>query len=105
MIFSLKLMMKTINIKEKYELFNDYWKPIVAELNNQQVIIAKVKGEFIWHDHKDEDELFNVIKENFVWNFVIKLSRLMKEMIIVPEVLNITSCRRRSMAFTFRASK
>ena len=55
--------MKIINIREKYESFSDYWKPrVIAELNDQQVIIAKVKGEFVWHNHKAEDELFNVIK-------------------------------------------
>ena len=77
--------MKTINIKEKYELFNDYWKPrVVAELNNQQVIIAKVKGEFIWHNHKDEDELFNVIKGKLRMEFrdVVEVNE--GEMIIVP---------------------
>jgi len=78
--------MKTINIREKYELFNDYWKPrVIAELNNQQVIIAKVKGEFIWHNHKDEDELFNVIKGKLRMEFRDKVVEVNEgEMIIVP---------------------
>lgn len=55
--------MNKINLQEKFELFNDHWTPkIIGELNGQQVKIAKVKGEFVWHDHANEDELFMVIK-------------------------------------------
>lgn len=55
--------MKPVNIIEKFSLINDYWNPrIIAELNGQSVKLAKVKGEFVWHDHKDEDELFYVVK-------------------------------------------
>ena len=47
----------------KYSLFNDYYNPrIVGELNNQQVKLVKLKGEFVWHSHEHEDELFLVIK-------------------------------------------
>lgn len=54
---------EVINVKEKFSLFTDHWKPrIIAELNGQQVKLAKVKGEFVWHDHAEEDELFLVIK-------------------------------------------
>ena len=54
---------KKVNLNEKLELFNDYWHPkIVGELNGQQVKLAKLKGEFIWHKHDLEDELFYVIK-------------------------------------------
>lgn len=55
--------MEVINLAEKLSLFNDHWAPRqVGELNGQAVKIAKVKGEFIWHNHKDEDELFLIIK-------------------------------------------
>ena len=55
--------MKKINLHEKFQLFTEHWTPkIIAELNGQQVKIAKVKGEFVWHDHANEDELFMVIK-------------------------------------------
>ncbi|MBC8756207.1 cupin domain-containing protein [Kordia sp. YSTF-M3] len=55
--------MKAVNLKEKYDLFHDYWNPrIVAELNGQHVKVVKVKGELIWHRHEHEDELFYVIK-------------------------------------------
>lgn len=55
--------MNRINLKEKFSLFKEYWNPkIVGELNGQFVKLAKLKGEFVWHKHDDEDELFMVIK-------------------------------------------
>jgi mannose-6-phosphate isomerase-like protein (cupin superfamily) len=55
--------MDKVNLEEKFDLFNDYWSPkIVGELNRQYVKLAKLKGEFIWHHHDDEDELFLVVK-------------------------------------------
>lgn len=55
--------MSVVNIAEKFSLFSDHWSPKrIGELNGQQVIIAKVKGEFVFHHHEDEDELFMVIK-------------------------------------------
>ena len=55
--------MSKVNIKDKLNLISEYWKPvIVAELNQQQVRLVKIKGEFILHQHEHEDELFLVIK-------------------------------------------
>jgi quercetin dioxygenase-like cupin family protein len=55
--------MKKVDVKEKLSLFNEYWSPkIVGELNGQYIKVAKLKGEFIWHQHENEDELFMVIK-------------------------------------------
>ena len=55
--------MKTININQKFSLFNEKWTPkIIGELNGQYVKLAKVEGDFVWHDHKEEDELFLVFK-------------------------------------------
>ena len=55
--------MQKINLLEKFKLFDEHWTPkIIGELNGQQVKIAKVKGEFVWHDHANEDELFLIIK-------------------------------------------
>ena len=55
--------MNAINLKEKLSLFKEQWTPkIIGELNGQQVKLAKIQGEFVWHDHKNEDELFYVIK-------------------------------------------
>lgn len=54
--------MEKINIPEKLDLFDDYWNPrIVAELNGQYVKLAKFKGNFVWHTHDNEDEMFYVI--------------------------------------------
>ena len=55
--------MNKVDLKEKLSLFNEHWKPkIVGELNGQYVKLAKLKGEFVWHKHENEDELFMVIK-------------------------------------------
>jgi len=55
--------LKVVNVKEKLSMFDEHWSPkIVGELNGQQVKLAKLKGEFIWHFHENEDELFWVIK-------------------------------------------
>ena len=59
--------MKKVNLLEKFDLFTDFWSPkIVGELNGQQVKIVKVKGEFVWHDHANEEELFMVIKGQLI---------------------------------------
>ena len=55
--------MQKINVLEKFNLFSEHWRPkIIAELNGQSVKLAKVKGEFVWHHHENEDELFFVLK-------------------------------------------
>lgn len=54
---------KPINLKEKFDSFSEFWNPkILGELNGQHIKIAKFKGEFISHQHDDEDELFLVIE-------------------------------------------
>jgi len=56
-----------VNLAEKFNKFCDYWRPkILAELNDSHVKIAKLKGEFVWHHHADEDELFLVLKGNLL---------------------------------------
>src|SRR5262245_7923675 len=55
--------MEVVNLARKFSLFSDYWSPkIVGELNGQQVKLVKLKGEFVWHHHEYEDELFLVMK-------------------------------------------
>lgn len=55
--------MLKVNLAEKFALFNDFWSPkIVGELNDSHVKLAKFKGQFVWHKHDLEDELFLVIK-------------------------------------------
>ncbi len=56
-------MIEVVNLAEKFTLFADHWRPrIVGELNSQQVKLARLKGEFIWHQHADADELFLVVQ-------------------------------------------
>ncbi len=55
--------MNKINLAEKFERFGDFWRPkIIAGLNDSYVKLAKFKGEFVWHRHENEDELFLVVK-------------------------------------------
>ena len=62
--------MTKVDLAEKFSLFNEHWQPkIVGELNGQYVKVAKLKGEFVWHKHDDEDELFMVIKGNLKIKF------------------------------------
>lgn len=56
------MVLEKVNIKDKLSLFNDYWNPkIVGELNGQHIKLAKFEGEFVWHKHENEDEMFLVI--------------------------------------------
>lgn len=55
--------MDVINIQQKFDLFSDQWSPKkIGELNGQQILLAKIKGEFVFHKHDNEDELFMVMK-------------------------------------------
>ena len=63
-------MFTPIDLAQKFAQFNDYWSPkIVGELNGQYVKLAKLKGEFVWHHHEKEDELFMVIKGSLIIKF------------------------------------
>lgn len=78
--------MQKINLNEKFSLFTEHWSPkIVGELNGQQVKLAKLKGEFVWHKHDLEDELFFVVKGVLIIEFRDKSVSLKEnEFIIVP---------------------
>lgn len=67
-------------------LFSDHWNPrVVAELNGQQVKLVKFKGEFVWHDHANEDELFFVIRGRFRMDFRDRSVSLSEgEFLVVP---------------------
>ena len=80
-------MAKKINIQDKLSLFNDHWNPrIIAELNKQHVKLAKIKGEFIWHKHDHEDEMFLVLKGTLKIAFRDKTETINEnEIIIVPK--------------------
>lgn len=79
--------MEKVNIEEKLSLFQDYFNPrIVGELNGQQVKLVKFKGEFVWHKHDNEDELFYVINGNFKMEFRDKIVDIREnEFLIVPK--------------------
>ena len=80
-------MNEVINITQKLSLFNELWTPkIIDECNGQQLKLAKVKGEFVWHDHAKEDELFLVIKGTLHIQFKDKTVEINKgELFIVPK--------------------
>ena len=78
--------MEKINIQEKLSMFHDYWNPrIVGELNGQHVKAVKLKGEFVWHQHDNEDELFLVVKGKLKMEFRDNLIEVNEgEFIVVP---------------------
>ena len=78
--------MKTINIKNKLSLFNNQWHPHqIAEVDDMQVILAKIKDEFVWHSHEEEDELFMVIKGTLYMQFRDRTETVNEgEIIVVP---------------------
>jgi mannose-6-phosphate isomerase-like protein (cupin superfamily) len=78
--------MEKVNIKEKLSTFSEYWNPrIVGELNGQHVKAVKFQGDFVWHHHEHEDELFLVTKGSFRMGFRDKEVQVNEgEFIIVP---------------------
>jgi mannose-6-phosphate isomerase-like protein (cupin superfamily) len=78
--------MDKVNLREKLALFDDHWSPrVVAELNGQHVKLVKFEGEFVWHKHDHEDELFLVVKGRFVMEFRDRDVRLEEgEFLVVP---------------------
>ncbi len=59
-----------INLKEKFNKISDHWSPkVIAEMNDYQFKLAKVKNKFVWHQHDDTDETFIVIKGNLIIEF------------------------------------
>src|SRR3989338_8937259 len=78
--------MKKVNVNEKLALFSDHWNPrIVAELNGQHVKLVKFQGEFVWHKHDEEDELFYVLKGQFTMEFRYRIQEISEnELIVVP---------------------
>lgn len=78
--------MEKIIIAEKLKLFSEYWSPkIVGELNGQQVKLAKFQGEFVWHKHDNEDEMFLVIEGVLKMELRDKIMEIHKnEFLIVP---------------------
>ena len=75
-----------IDIDKKFEVFSEYWRPkVIAELNGQEVKLVKFKGEFVWHRHELEDELFLVWRGSFRVEFrdhIVELNQ--GELLVVP---------------------
>ena len=62
--------MDKVNLAQKFGLFNEYWSPRIAgELNDSYIKLVKLKGEFVWHHHETEDELFLVVKGKLLIRF------------------------------------
>lgn len=79
-------MIEKINLQQKLSLFDAHWTPkIIAALNGQEVKLAKFQGEFVWHHHEHEDELFFVVNGRFRMDFRDQQIWLETgEMIVVP---------------------
>lgn len=79
--------MKAINILDKFSKFSDQWHPHqIATVDNMQVILAKLQGEFVWHKHDNEDELFQVVKGTLHMQFRDKTVVVNEgEIIVVPK--------------------
>lgn len=77
----------SVNISQKLSLVNTHWDPkVVGKFNGERVQVVKLKGEFVWHDHKDADELFLVIKGHLLIHFRDKdVEADEGEFIIVPK--------------------
>ncbi len=77
---------RKVNLAQKLSLFDDHWNPkIVGELNGQHVKLVKLLGEFVWHHHDDEDELFLVVEGQFRMEFRDREVWIERgELIVVP---------------------
>ena len=79
--------MKKINLASKYNKINEHWYPkVVAEMNDYQFKLAKIKNDFIWHSHEDTDETFIVMEGKIYIEFEDETVELSEgEMIVVPK--------------------
>lgn len=79
--------MKPINLKEKHAAFNKRWHPHqIAVVDDMQVLLAKIQGEFVWHAHENEDELFQVLKGTLYMQFRDRTETVNQgEIIVVPK--------------------
>ena len=79
--------MKSINLKEKHAEFTKQWHPHqIAVVDNMQVLLAKLQGDFVWHAHENEDELFQVIKGTLYMQFRDRTEVVNEgEIIVVPK--------------------
>ncbi|MCG7531240.1 cupin domain-containing protein [Psychrobium sp. MM17-31] len=80
-------MSQAINFKEKFGKFSEHWSPkVIAEMNDYQFKLAKIKDEFVWHSHDDTDEVFVIMKGSMVMRLRDKDIELNEgEMFVVPK--------------------
>ena len=85
---------KKINFKQKFSKFTKKWSPrVIAEMNDYQFKIARIQGEFVWHDHKDTDETFIVLEGEMSIKFRNSEVQLSEgEMFIVPRGVEHKPC-------------
>ena len=78
---------KSINLQQKFGLFNEQWQPkVVAEMNDYQFKVVKLQGDFMWHHHKDTDETFIVVEGDLRIDFRDGAVRISAgEMFVVPK--------------------
>ena len=88
------MLSKKVNLNNKFSKFRKHWSPrVVAEMNDYQVKIAKIKGEFVWHNHKETDEAFIVMEGEMTLKFregEVKLSE--GELFVVPKGVDHKPC-------------
>jgi len=80
-------MIKELNLAEKFAKISEHWNPkIIGELNGQYIKLVKIKGEFVWHSHQNEDELFQVIKGTLIVEFRDRITYTKEgEILIIPK--------------------
>ena len=86
--------MKKINLKEKLSKFSDHWSPkIIAEMNDYQFKLVKIKGDFVWHNHADTDETFIIVEGKMKIEFENETVELNEgEMYVVPKGVEHKPC-------------
>ncbi|WGD36089.1 cupin domain-containing protein [Olleya sp. YS] len=79
--------MQALNVNQKFTKFSKHWKPHqIAIVDDMQILLAKLKGDFVWHSHENEDELFQVVKGTLYMQFRDRTEVVKEgEMIVVPK--------------------
>ena len=79
--------MKTLNVFQKFSKFSEHWSPHqIAIVDDMQVLLAKIKGDFVWHKHEEEDELFFVQKGTLEMHFRDRMELVKEgEIIVIPK--------------------
>src|SRR5271167_5168488 len=97
--------MDTINIAQKLSTFSEYWKPkVVGEINGMYVKLVKFQGDFLWHHHDHEDEMFLVVKGGFTMKLRTGDVEIREgEFIVIPRGTALSICARGMFRDALRA--